>query len=273
MIHQRAVVTGAGRGIGRRFAELLVARGTEVVVADVDSRAGEEAAKALGPKASHVVLDVADGAAFERVVTEVEERRGPIDFLVSNAGIMLLGPFLELSADDEARMIRVNLSGVINGMRAALPRMLERRRGHILNVASLVARLPAPYAAVYAATKAAVAALTESTRLEHAASGVKFTCAFPGVTRTELILGTKPPPWPPIHSAEDVAHAALDAVDRGLAEVYAPGPGWLAQVSFAALPGPARDAMARLFRVDRMFRDLDVASRARYDARSRGRSG
>ncbi|MBI4821241.1 MAG: SDR family NAD(P)-dependent oxidoreductase [Deltaproteobacteria bacterium] len=264
MILRRALVTGAARGIGYAFSEELARRGVEVVGVDRDPIAHFP----FGPAE---VLDVTDAGAFRSAVDRLEAARGPIDLLVNNAGMMILGAFLDLDDGPARSMLEVNLFGVINGMKAVLPRMLSRRSGAVLNVASLVAKIPAPHASMYSASKAAVAALTEAVRLEHQGSGVILTCGFPAFTATELILGTDPPRWPAPSPPQKVAADLLDAVSKGAAEVYSPTPGFVAQAGFSVLPGGVRSSLARLLGVDRMFRDLDAEARRSYDARTRSR--
>ncbi|UCC26721.1 MAG: SDR family oxidoreductase, partial [Gemmatimonadales bacterium] len=116
------------------------------------------------------------------------EEAGRIDILVNNAGVMPLSPLAQLRSEDWARMVDVNVKGVLHGLAAVLPTMLERRRGHIVNVGSLAGRRPFPGGTVYSATKFAVRALTWGIQLELSAShGIRVTDIQPGVVETELM--------------------------------------------------------------------------------------
>ncbi len=264
------VITGAARGIGRAIAARLVAEGASVVVADLDGAAAEDTAQALGSAARAVRLDVTQQAAVEARVAEVEAAGGPIDVWINNAGIMSLGAFLDQSPARDAAQRAVNLDGVAFGMRAVLPRMLARRRGHIVNIASAAGRVGTPHAAMYSATKFAVVGLTEAVRREHEGSGVLFTVVLPSFVRTELIAGAGVPHWPPVASPEDVAEAVLRALDRGTPEVYVPRSARLAAVLPALLPRRLVEAVGRMLGVDRVFAEVDGEARAVYAARLEG---
>lgn len=263
------VITGAARGIGRAIAARLVAEGASVVVADVDGAAADQAAQALGSAAQAVCLDVTQQAAVEARVAELEAT-GPIDVWINNAGIMSLGPFLAQSPARDAAQRAVNLDGVAFGMRAVLPRMLARGRGHIVNIASAAGRVGTPHAAMYSATKFAVIGLTEAVRREHEGSGVLFTVVLPSFVRTELIAGAGVPRWPPVVSPEDVAAAVLRALERGTAEVYVPRAARLAAVLPALLPRRLVEGVGRMLGVDRVFAEVDGEARAVYAARLEG---
>jgi short-subunit dehydrogenase len=266
---RRVVITGAARGIGRAIAARLVAEGASVVVADVDGAAADQAAQALGSAAQAVCLDVTQQAAVEARVAELEAT-GPIDVWINNAGIMSLGPFLAQSPARDAAQRAVNLDGVAFGMRAVLPRMLARGRGHIVNIASAAGRVGTPHAAMYSATKFAVIGLTEAVRREHEGSGVLFTVVLPSFVRTELIAGAGVPRWPPVVSPEDVAAAVLRALERGTAEVYVPRAARLAAVLPALLPRRLVEGVGRMLGVDRVFAEVDGEARAVYAARLEG---
>lgn len=264
------VITGAARGIGRAIATRLVAEGASVVVADVDGAAAEATARALGAAARAVRLDVTQQVEVATCVAEVEARGGPIDVWINNAGVMSLGAFLAQSPARDAAQRAVNLDGVAFGMRAVLPRMLARGRGHIVNIASAAGRVGTPHAAMYSATKFAVIGLTEAVRREHEGSGVSFTVVLPSFVRTELIAGTGVPRWPPVASPEDVAEAVLRALERGTAEVYVPRAARLAAVLPVLLPRRLVEAVGRVLGVDRVFAEVDGDARAAYAARLEG---
>jgi NAD(P)-dependent dehydrogenase (short-subunit alcohol dehydrogenase family) len=276
---QCALVTGGARGIGRAVAEQLVREGLRVVVADLDAEGAARAASELSalelgagvaPSVRGVALDVRDAAAFARLVEELERDFAPIDVLVNNAGIMPIGPFLEQDPVLDERQIDINLRGVIHGMRAVLPRMIQRRRGHVINMASVVGRVPTPYVAVYSATKHAVVGLTEAVRYEYEDSGVLFSYVLPSFVNTELTAGTGRVRYPPPVEPRDVAAAVVRALRYGLVDVYVPRFGKLGAVLPALLPRRVVERIGRWFGVDRVFREIDAARRAAYESRIRG---
>jgi NAD(P)-dependent dehydrogenase (short-subunit alcohol dehydrogenase family) len=183
-----AIVTGGGSGIGAALAGHLVAAGARVVLADLDGDAAQRVASGLkGPGAATArSVDVADGEAVRTLVEEVDADGG-LDFLFNNAGISRGGPIEWLTSDDWDRLIAVNLTGVVNGVRAAYPLMRERGGGHIVNTASAAGLVAPPFTAGYAATKAAVVGLSTSLRLEAALHGVRVSVVCPGMVETPIL--------------------------------------------------------------------------------------
>lgn len=266
-----ACVTGGARGIGRATAAELAARGARVWIGDLDSDEGDRAAGEIGGDARALPLDVSDRESFTAFLAAVEDAAGPADVLVNNAGIMPLGPFVCEDEETSARTIAVNLSGVVNGMRLALPGMVLRGRGHIANVASMMAKLPVPGAAVYVATKHAVLGFTDTVRQEIDCSGVTLSTVLPSITRTELISGIPLPRGMPTVDPEDVARAIADSCSNGRREVHVPR--WLGAYDAveATLPAPVIGAVRRLLDDRRALDRLDAAERAGYEQRVRGR--
>jgi NADP-dependent 3-hydroxy acid dehydrogenase YdfG len=215
-----ACVTGGGRGIGRATAEALAERGARVVIGDLDFDFAKQVAAAIGPQALAVRLDVADPVSFAGF-TAAAERWGPIDLLVNNAGIMRTGAFAEQSLETQHREIAINLGGVVTGMRLVLPGMLARNRGHIVNVASMAAKMSVPGAAVYTATKFGVASLSRAVRSEISKSRVTITTILPAAVRTELTAGLDIQ-GVPTNSPEDVAREIVASCRHGRAEVTLP---------------------------------------------------
>lgn len=259
-----ALVTGSAQGIGRATAEVLKARGAKVVLADVQAEVLARTAEALNMPAFR--LDVTDPDAWSAVVAEIEDDIGPIEILVNNAGIMRLGPFLANDPDRDDVQLEVNVRGVMHGMRAVLPRMRARGRGHVVNIASTAGRVGTPYAAVYSASKHAVIGVTEAVRQELIDSGVQLSYVCPTPVRTALLTGARELAWPKPIAPEDVAHGVMRCLDRGLVEVYVPRSGRLAAVLPAILPRRVYERIGRLLGVDRIFAEADHAARARYEA-------
>lgn len=185
-----AVVTGASSGIGEATARALAASGASVVLAArrVDRlRAIAGAIEGAGGRALAIGTDVTVREDVDALVERAQEAFGGVDILVNNAGVMPLSPVRDGRVEDWERMIDVNVKGVLYGIAAALPGMLERGRGHIVNVGSVAGRRPFPGGTVYSATKFAVRSLTAGMQLELSASeGIRVTDIQPGVVATEL---------------------------------------------------------------------------------------
>lgn len=224
---KRALITGAANGIGAAIARLCVAAGHRVVAVDIDRQGLDRLREGL-PGIETAVLDVRDLAAWHRLAENVEKQGGPVDVLINNAGVCLPGPCDQVSAEDDRLTIEVNLLGVMNGVRAFLPRFLARERGHIINVASMAAFAPAPDLAAYCATKHAVRAYTHSCALDHRHSPIHWTLACPSAVETPMLEGmrrrragvvvfTEKPMRP-----EKIAGAIVDAIAEPRSEVLVP---------------------------------------------------
>ncbi|MGV9301673.1 SDR family NAD(P)-dependent oxidoreductase, partial [Amycolatopsis sp. NPDC003676] len=144
-------ITGGARGIGRAIAAELATRGCSVVIGDIDLDTAADTAAAVG-LAGAFALDVTDPASFERFLGSAEKVVGPLDVLINNAGVMPVGPFVEESDDITRRILDINVYGVIAGTKLALPQMLSRGRGHIVNISSLAGENPTPGMATYCAS-------------------------------------------------------------------------------------------------------------------------
>ena len=185
-----ALVTGAGRGLGRAMALALAHSGARVgVVARSEEQLAEtvRGVTAAGGEALAVVADVSDAAAAARLAGEVESRLGPVGVLVNNAGTMgPLGPMWEAEPDEWWRAIAVNLLGPYLCSRAVLPRMIERRRGRIINVSTNAATVAVAHMGAYVVAKTALLRFTETLAAELANSGVRVFAMGPGTVRTAM---------------------------------------------------------------------------------------
>jgi hypothetical protein len=256
-------VTGGGRGIGLATVRELTARGARVAAGDLDGGVAEAAGGELG-----VPVDVTSRESFSAFLGTVEDRIGPVDVLVNNAGVMHVGPFLEEDDTWTRRQLDVNVHGVILGCKLALPAMVERGAGHVVNVASAAAKVGVPREAVYAASKHAVLGLSESLRAELRGTGVQISVVMPGLVRTDLAAGTLK--GSPVLEPDAVARAIADAVEHPRFDVYVPRSYAGLPVLAALLPRRAREAFLRAIGVGRNTSGTTPADRAGYEARFRG---
>jgi NAD(P)-dependent dehydrogenase (short-subunit alcohol dehydrogenase family) len=263
-----AAITGGGRGIGRAIAQALADEGAKVAVCDLDRDAAEEAAAALGDGAIGLGVDVTDHAGLIGFLDEVEQRLGPLDVLVNNAGIMPVTPLVDESADSIARQLDLNLRAVIHGNQEAMRRMVPRRTGHIVNVASVAGRVAAPHIATYVATKHGVVGLSEAVRLELRGTGVEVSLVMPYFVRTELASGMVDARGQSFVTPDAVAAEVVAALRGRRFEVIIPrSTGRLMRLA-SMLPRPAREALGRALKADQVALSADHSVRAAYEARA-----
>ena len=186
----------------------------KVAIGDLDAELAEQAAAEVGPNAAGFALDVTSRDSFEAFVDAAEERFGPLDVLVNNAGIMPVRRFIDEDDATAVRMVDINLHGVIHGMKIALPRMMARNRGHVVNIASQAGKYGAPGGATYSATKHAVIGLTDAVRgeLHIEGSAVELSYVLPFVVKTELGAGIEDARGMKKLEPGDVADAIVDAL-------------------------------------------------------------
>lgn len=175
------LITGATSGIGQACAERLAARGEHVFGT---SRAPH--ARATEGRFPLLPLDLTDDRSVQEVVARVLAEAGRLDAVINNAGYSLAGPLEETSPEEALAILEVHLLGVLRLCRAVLPTLRAQRTGLILNIGSVAARVPLPYQGMYCASKAALAALSETLRLEVAPFGVKVVLVEPGDLHTEF---------------------------------------------------------------------------------------
>jgi len=173
-----AVVTGAGSGLGAAMARRFAAAGMRVALADIEQGPLDETASSIAGEGTEVLVravDVRDGAALEALADAVFNTWGSVHVLCNNAGVATGGRAWELSVSDWQWVLGVDLWGVINGLRAFVPRMIERGEpGHVVNTGSMTSLLAVPNLAAYGAAKAAVASLSEALALDLAAEGANI---------------------------------------------------------------------------------------------------
>jgi NAD(P)-dependent dehydrogenase (short-subunit alcohol dehydrogenase family) len=185
-----AIVTGAGNGIGKATALALARAGAQVAAVDVDARAAQataDAVGALGPRSLALDTDVGDLPAIDRMVGRVMEAFGRIDVLVNNAGVTRRAYIMDLTEQDWDRIMRVNAKGVFFCLQRVAREMIPRRRGAIINIASIAGKGYAGTSnAIYAASKGSVISLTRTAAQQLARHDINVNAICPGITVTAL---------------------------------------------------------------------------------------
>jgi meso-butanediol dehydrogenase / (S,S)-butanediol dehydrogenase / diacetyl reductase len=184
---RRALVTGAGAGIGRAIARALAVAGASVAVTDLDVAAAQAVAEEIGPRAIALRLDVTNAAETEAVMEQVADHCGGLDIVCANAGISSMARVTELTEDEWDANMAVNAKGVFLTNRAAVRHWLRAgAKGVIVNTASLAGKQGVPLLAHYAASKFAVVGFTQSLAREVAAHCIRVNCVCPGFVRTGM---------------------------------------------------------------------------------------
>lgn len=262
-------ITGGTGGIGLATARSLVTAGAKVALGDLDGEQAASEAASLGEDNFGGRLDVTDFESFEAFVDAAEAELGPLDALVNNAGVMILGPFEEEPVEVTEKSVGVNLFGVINGTKIAMKRMKPRGRGQIVNIASQAGKTGFPGGATYCATKFAVVGLCESVRNELAGTGVGVTCVMPGPVKTELAAGIGNARGVRWLLPSEVGDGITKAISTGQAEVWLPASTRFLQPPTSILPAGARDWLMRAFNADTVLahREADPG-RVAYEKRA-----
>ncbi len=266
-----AVVTGASSGLGRGIAARLAARGMFLVLTGRNEARLDEAAHQIRRAAPRVTVetvsaDLSTQSGVSALLDHIGDRK--IEVLVNNAGFGSYGPFTEADPDREADEVAVDVSAVITLARAFLPGMLARGSGGILNVASTIAFQPAPYQAVYGASKAFVLSFSQALWAEARAGGVAVTALCPGPTRTGFVdaLGVgvgHTAIYRRLADPEPVIEAGLRALDKGRAVVI---PGMRNNVVAASGRFMPREWLTRVSA--RLLRPVSTASRPPIEVRN-----
>jgi NAD(P)-dependent dehydrogenase (short-subunit alcohol dehydrogenase family) len=189
--NKHAIVTGAASGIGRAVAERLAREGASLLLCDWNGDGVTAVAAEIGGRVEAMTLDVSNAEDCDAAISGVADRWGRIDILCNIAGVLDFAPFAEMTPDRWARVIGVNLGGVYNMSRAAMP-YLVASRGTIVNMASSAGLVGVAYNAAYTASKHGVVGLTKALALEFAKQGVRINAVCPTGVRTPMV--TAPPP-------------------------------------------------------------------------------
>jgi NAD(P)-dependent dehydrogenase (short-subunit alcohol dehydrogenase family) len=223
----RAVVTGAGSGLGAAFCRELAGRGARVLASDVDEAAVAATAARTTGEVHPVRCDVGRLADVEALASEADRLLGGVDLVINNAGVAVVGQIGQVPIEDWRWCVDVNLWGVIHGCHVFAPRLRAARHGHIINVASAAGLLSPPHMAPYNTTKAAVVALSETLAADLAAHDVGVSVLCPTFFRSNLVRSARTSVDSGLRrtarrlveqshlSADEIARAALAAAERG----------------------------------------------------------
>ena len=219
------LLTGGSRGLGPIIAKSLVNRGANIALTARSKSGLEDVAAGLREKDTKVLtyaVDLNHASQRKKLISDVLKEFEKIDILVNNAGLETEGAFTELSWSSIEETIEVNLLAPMDLTHLVLPKMLERKSGHIVNIASIAAKSGGPYGATYSGTKAGMAEWARGLRLELRNSGVHFSTIFPGYVR-ELGMfarfGMKPPRMVGSCHPSQVAEAVIHAIVKGKREM------------------------------------------------------
>ena len=235
--NKTALVTGAGSGIGAAIAQTFARAGAHVVVTDRDEKAGRRVAAEIGD-AEFIALDVAQEDQCERAAQHVHGTREHLDILVNNAGIGHVGTILQTNGADMDRLYAVNVRGVFNATKVFLPKMVARKYGVIVNIASIGGIVGVRDRLAYCTTKFAVVGITKSMGLDHALDGIRVNCICPGRVETPFVSARLKEYPDPKKAYEDMA--STQAIGRmGKPEEIAAAALYLASDEAAFITGTA----------------------------------
>ena len=261
---QVAVVTGASRGLGSFIAEALAAAGADLVLTARTAEAPEEVAGRARDYGSEVLVvpgDISTPETRQKLVEEATSTFGHVDILINNAGLFETAAFCDLSPDTIDSILGVNVGAMLHLTHAFLPGMLERKRGNIVNLASLAGRVGPAYSTVYAATKGAEIAATHSLHATYRDSGVKFTVVCPGFVsdtgmwhdqamsrgvKTSRLVGSSSP--------QAVVAAVFKAIEKGPVEILVNTPPMRPLLVIGEISPRFRHFVLRMMGVNRAFK-------------------
>lgn len=248
-----AIITGASSGIGRETAREFARHGANVVLASRNREKLEAIAADIHGVAMVVTADVTERLSVAALTRRTVEEFGGIDILINNAGVGLFAPVADGNLDNARYLFEVNFWGAVNCIQAVTPYMTAQRRGHIVNVSSVAGHISPPHMGMYAASKHALAAVSNSLRVELSGNGVGVSTIYPGLTETSfmenMLQEVEAPAIPPIArfvSSNAVAKRIVQAVRFNLRDAYV-SPEDVAAVAADAFVPQVSDWLMRFF--------------------------
>lgn len=260
-------ITGAARGIGLATARACAAKGMKVAIGDLDLAESQKAAASVNG-AEGFALDVTDSESFERFLDGADEKLGPVDVLINNAGIMQLGPFLSETEATAHRQVDINVHGVLNGMRLILPRFQNRGRGHLVNIASTAGKGGFPGGVTYCGTKHFVVGASEGILAELRGTEIDVSVVMPVVVKTELAAGLQETRGVKHVTPEEVADEIVAALEQPRFDVFVPRSVAHITRAMSVLPRGGREAIGRVLKADKVLSQVDDKARAAYELRA-----
>lgn len=262
------VLTGASSGIGRSLVFALAGRGAALTIGarrfDLLSEAALEAVRRFpdSPAPVPVRCDVTDARSVAELVGGAVERLGGVDVLINNAGVSVFGDEARTTMDDYRHVMDVNFYGALNCMREALPFMVRRESGLIVNVLSVAALHGVPYLSAYCASKSALCAVSQCLRAELVAAGVRIMLVYPGYTdtgifETEKNVGGAMRPPGTYEPADAVAEKVARGIERGTSDLYLTFRGRALSVLRGLAPPMVESAMRKIARELRSPKEVD----------------
>jgi len=271
---RNALVTGAGGGLGEYIARALADEGVNLALTDLPGSSIDGLSAELrtrGVQVEHAPADLTDRDERRRLASWAGEALGPIDILVNNAGVEFGGPYLETNSEELELTVAVNLLAVMDMTRLLVPGMLERRWGHVVNMASLAGKLPPPQLASYGATKHGVVGFTASLRAELADEPVSLSAICPGFVgrvgmfgRIEPYIEGEPAPMGTV-APERVGEAVVRAITDDVGEIIVNARPIKPVILLNAIAPGTAARLARLRRF-REFGERMTRARERFDA-------
>ena len=251
----RCVVTGGARGMGRLLAKRFLEDGARVVLLDVDGAELDKTCKELSALGyvRGIRVDLTDGEALYEAAAEAEADLGGVDILVNNAGVVTGGPLAEVSDARHELTYAVNILAVVRMTRALLPGMLERGRGHVVNMASAAGLTAVPLQTTYCSSKWAAVGFSEALRAEmnHLGHPVKVTCVCPGYVDTGMFDGVKAPLTMPMLDPDDVVDSVIKAIRTEQRTVTMPLIVGAVPLMRAVMPGALVDRISDILGVNK----------------------
>lgn len=237
--------------MGRSLAGLLLAEGCRLALVDIRASELEEALRVLGGRGEvrTYVCDISDRERVYELARRVSEDFGAVDILINNAGVVKSNPFLEKPDEVIERTVAVNLLAHFWTMKAFLPGMVEKKEGHVVNMASAGGLLGVPYITDYCASKFAVVGLTESLRQEFKLRGlrrIRFTYVCPNTVGTGMFAGARPVRGTRLLDAEDVTMKIVQGIKRNRSFIGVPRSVYLVPLAKAVIPIPVMDFFNRV---------------------------
>jgi short-subunit dehydrogenase len=258
------LLTGAGGGLGRYIARALATRGARFVLADRPGAEPDDLARELGAAGTSAVTmgaDLSQRGGSAELVRAATEAAGPPDILVNNAGLEFVGAYTTHTEEELESVLRVNLAAPMELIRLLLPGMLERGRGHVVNMSSLAGHVATAYTSTYSTTKHGLLGLTQALRAEYAKAPVGFSAVSPGfvsgtgmyarhedTVKAPAALGTVPP--------ERVGKAVVRAIERDRPEVLVVSRPVRPLIALGAVAPGVAGRLSRMAGVDEVWRQV-----------------